>query len=109
MNLFGRVHYAWVIVGLLSIVLALSHGLIQSGLSVFDPSILAELKATRGALQFREFIRMAVGGLSCLAIGFLADRVGPRPILYGGFVLFIGLLFSYAHVRSILKSICSTR
>lgn len=96
----GR-NYAWVIVAALTVLLGASHGLITSGMSVFDKAILDDLGIGRGALKFREFLQLIAGGLWAVAIGYIAERVGPRAIIYVGLAALSAVLFAYGHIATI--------
>lgn len=93
-------HYAWVIVACTFVVLTFSNGLSLAGISVFDEELLRELGCSRGALKLRELITFGVAGLTAPLAGWLADRVGVRPIMLVGSVLLgVGLL-AYSYVDS---------
>lgn len=93
--------YGWVVVAALTLLLGCTHGLISSGISVFDPAILGELGVTRGALKLRDVFQLFGAGIWALVIGFLAARVGPRTIIYIGLVLLALVLSIYSQVRSV--------
>jgi sugar phosphate permease len=86
-------NYGWVIAGTLTILLAASHGLLGTGISVFDAAILEDLGISRAALKLRDVVQLFGGGLWALAIGLAADRLGPRTVIYTGLgALGLGLL-----------------
>jgi sugar phosphate permease len=93
--------YGWVVVAGLSLLLAAMHGLITSGMSVFDKSILTELEIGRGALKFREFLQLGAGGVFSIIIGFAAAKTGPRAIIYAGLALLAVVMTLYSHARSV--------
>lgn len=93
--------YAWVIVAVLTFLLAISHGLITSGISVFDAEILKDLGIGRGDLKFRDFLQLFAAGVWSLVIGYAAERTGPRLIIYTGLVVLTGALMAYAQVQSV--------
>lgn len=93
--------YGWVVVAALTLLLGCTHGLISSGISVFDPAILAELGITRGALKLRDLFQLFGAGAWALAIGFAAQKIGARTIIYTGLVLLAGVLTAYGHIRSV--------
>ncbi len=81
--------------------LALTHGLLSTGISVFDKAILADLHVSRAALKLRDVVQLVGGGLWALAIGFVADRVGPRSVIYAGLAVLSAALFAYGHVTDV--------
>lgn len=93
--------YGWVVVAALTLLLGCTHGLISSGISVFDSSILTELHLTRGALKLRDLIQLFSAGAWALAIGFAAGKVGPRTIIYTGLVLLTFAMLAYGEVQSV--------
>ncbi len=93
--------YGWVIVAALSVLLGATHGLITSGMSVFDKSILVDLDINRGTLKFREFLQLVSGGLFSIVIGYVATRIGPRTIIYAGLALLTVVLALYSRVTDI--------
>jgi sugar phosphate permease len=96
----GR-HYGWVVVGALCVLLGAMHGLITSGMSVFDKAILTELGIGHGALKFREFLQLGAGGLFSILIGFLAARTGPRAIIYAGLAILSAVMTLYSRATSL--------
>jgi sugar phosphate permease len=93
--------YGWVIVGTLTILLAVSHGLLSTGISVFDAAILADLKISRAALKLRDVVQLFSGGLWAIAIGFVADRRGPHMVIYAGLAALGAALFAYGYVDDV--------
>lgn len=99
---FGS-NYAWVIVATLTFLLAISHGLITSGISVFDADILRDLGVSRGDLKFRDFLQLFAAGIWALLIGYTAERVGPRTIIYMGLFVLAGVLVGYGYVTNVYQ------
>jgi sugar phosphate permease len=93
--------YGWVIAGTLTILLSVSHGLLSTGISVFDAAILADLGISRASLKLRDVVQLFGGGLWALAIGFAADRLGPRTVIYAGLAALGAALFGYGYVSDV--------
>ena len=93
--------YSWFTLAQLLVLLTVSHGIISTGIPVFDVQILQELGISRGALKFRDFVQIMSAGCAGLAIGYLATRVHPRRIAQGGLVVLVACLLLYGLVRSV--------
>lgn len=93
--------YGWVVAGTLTVLLAVSHGLLSTGISVFDAAILADLHISRAALKLRDVVQLFTGGLWAMAIGFAADRLGPRVVIYAGLVALGTALLGYGYVTDV--------
>jgi sugar phosphate permease len=93
--------YGWIIAGSLTILLAVSHGLLSTGISVFDAAILDDLGISRAELKLRDVVQLFSGGLWAMAIGFAADRLGPRTVIYAGLSVLGTALFAYGYVSDV--------
>jgi sugar phosphate permease len=93
--------YGWVIVGALTVLLAVSHGLLSTGISVFDAAILGDLHISRAALKLRDVVQLFAAGLWAMAIGFAADRLGPRTVIYAGLAALGAALLGYGYVTDV--------
>lgn len=88
--------YGWVIVAFIFLMLLISNGLGISGLTVFDKLILAEFSINVGQLKSRELITLLVSGTIAPFLGMWVDKVGVRPVITIGAVLFAAGLFGYS-------------
>lgn len=93
--------YGWIIVATLTLLLAASHGLLSSGISVFDSAILDDLGIGRAELKFRDVVQLFAGGIWAIVIGFAADRLGPRTVIYSGLAALAVALFAYGRVTDV--------
>jgi MFS family permease len=91
----------WIVVAALAVLLAVCHGLITSGLTIFDRSIITDLGISRGELKLRDVFQVATGGFWALGIGIVADRIGPTRIIYAGLVVFAVALLAYGSVTGV--------
>lgn len=96
MNLF----YGWIIAGCAFLVLLVTNGIIISGITAFDPALLAEFGWSRGTLKFRDLLTFVLAGLIAPIGGALADRFGVRPLMTTGALLLALCLVGYAHITS---------
>lgn len=96
MNIF----YGWVIAGCAFLVLLVTNGIIISGITAFDPALLAEFGWSRGTLKFRDLLTFVLAGLVAPLGGALADRFGVRPLMTSGAVLLVLCLVGYAQITS---------
>lgn len=91
----------WWVLLVVCLALMLSNGLTLAGITVFDPELLGALGVGRADLKARDLIQMLVAAAAAPLMGWLADRLGVRPLLVGGMAL-LGLGFlAYAHIGSI--------
>ncbi len=94
-------YYPWLmaIVGML--VLLVSNGLIVTGLTAFDESLLKEFGWSRSELKLRDLITLVLAGWMAPFLGVVIDKVGPRKLILAGIALLAALYFAYAHVQSL--------
>lgn len=95
-----RIFYGWIIAGCAFLVLLVTNGIIISGITAFDPALLAEFGWSRGALKFRDLLTFVLAGLIAPIGGALADRFGVRPLMTAGAVLLALCLVGYAQITS---------
>lgn len=90
--------YSWLVAILALLVVTLSNGMTNAGLTVFDESLLKELGCTVGQLKIRDSITFLGGSLLVLGSGWLVDRFGFKPFLLIGLALLSisYLLYSFA-------------
>jgi len=90
--------YSWLVAILALLVVTLSNGMTNAGLTVFDESLLEELGCTIGQLKIRDSITFLGGSLLVLGSGWLVDRFGFKPFLLIGLALLSVsyLLYSFA-------------
>lgn len=82
-------------------VLCVSNGLVISGITAFDESLLAEFNWQRGELKLRDLITLVGTGLAAPFAGALVDRFGPRPLLLAGSLLLASGYLAYAQVQAL--------
>ena len=82
-------------------VLCVSNGLVISGITAFDESLLAEFNWQRGELKLRDLITLVGTGLAAPFAGALIDRFGPRPLLLAGSLLLASGYLAYAQVQAL--------
>jgi len=95
--------YSWLVAILALFVVALSNGMTNAGLTVFDESLLKELGCTIGQLKVRDSITFLGGSLMVLGSGWLVDRFGFKPFLVIGLTLLSGSYFLYSHTESLIQ------
>lgn len=94
-------YYPWLVAIMGLLVLMISNGLTITGITAFDPSLLAEFGWSRAVLKFRDLLTLLLAGLMAPFLGILIDRIGPKRLVLAGSLLLAGLYFAYAHVHSI--------
>jgi MFS family permease len=97
----ARIHYGWVVVGILFLLLAAIQGITMAGIPVLDARVIADLDITRGALKFRDLIQIFSAAVSCMAIGYIADKTGPKVIIYTGLAVMTVTLNLYSRVTTV--------
>ena len=93
--------YPWLIAVLGLLVLLVSNGLIFTGITAFDESLLTEFGWSRGALKFRDLLTLLLTGLLAPLMGALIDRAGPRLLAMAGSLLLAALYLAYSRVGAI--------
>ena len=94
-------YYPWLMALLGMMVLMVSNGLIVTGLTVFDESLLKEFGWSRGELKLRDLITLVLAGWMATFLGAVIDRVGPRKLILAGLVLLSILYAAYANIQSL--------
>ena len=94
-------YYPWLMALLGMTVLLVSNGLVVTGLTVFDESLLKEFGWSRGQLKLRDLITLVLAGWMAPFLGAVIDRVGPRKLILAGLVLLSILYAAYANIQSL--------
>jgi len=77
----GRVYYGWVVLGVASLAMVGTLPGRTQGLGLITEPLLRDLGITRVAFAQINLVATLVGGLFCLGIGRLIDRIGSRVVL----------------------------
>ena len=96
----GRLHYAWVVVAAVVLVLMFGSG-IRASFGVFIKPIEAEFGWDRVSLSTVAAVSLFLYGAIGPLVGRLADRWGPRGVLVAGAVLVSAGTLGTAHVNSL--------
>jgi len=94
-------YYPWLMALLGMTVLLVSNGLVVTGLTVFDESLLKEFGWSRGQLKLRDLITLVLAGWMAPFLGVVIDRMGPRKLILAGLTLLAALYAAYANVQSL--------
>ncbi len=95
-------YYPWLMAIMGMLVLLTTNGLIVTGLTVFDESILKEFDWSRSQLKLRDLITLVLAGWLGPVIGALIDRWGPRRLILIGIAMLAALYFAYSHIQSLM-------
>ena len=95
-------YFPWLMAVMGLLILLTSNGLIVTGLTAFDESLLKEFGWSRSELKMRDLITLVLAGWLGPFIGVVIDRAGPRKLILAGIALLAGLYFAYAHIHSLL-------
>ena len=93
--------YPILVAGLMLLVVALTNGMTNAGLTVFDESILTELGCSVAQLKTRDSITFLAASLLVVVVGWLIDRYGFKPFLLLGLALLGVGYFLYSHAQSL--------
>ena len=89
-----RFHYAWVIVGVASVMWTTSSA-IRFAASLLVPDLERDLGWSYGFIAAAFTIQWILSGLLGPVVGWLGDRYGVRKVMFGGAILFIaGMLLT---------------
>ena len=77
------------------VVVTVSNGMINSGLSVYDEALVARFDVTIAALKLRDSISFMGSTLFIVMAGFWVDRLGPKPFLIAGLALLSAVYYLY--------------
>lgn len=89
------------VTGLCMLMVTASNGMLNSGLSVYDESLLKEFGWSVGALKLRDSLTFWSGSLLVLPAGWLIDRYGFKPFLLAGLTILSVGYFAYGHIQNI--------
>jgi MFS family permease len=91
----------WIVALSGMLVLMVSNGMVISGITAFDESLIAEFGWARGDLKLRDLITLVGAGLCAPLIGVAIDRFGVRALLAAGSLMLAGGYLGYAHVGTL--------
>ena len=94
-------YYPWLMALLGMLVLLVTNGLVITGLTVFDESLLNEFGWSRGELKLRDLITLVLAGWMAPFLGVVIDRFGPRRLMLAGLALLAVLYAAYANIQSL--------
>jgi MFS family permease len=106
----GSVHnqvYRWVICAVSLLVLMVSNGMTLGGMAVFDIELMKSLSELSGReisvteIKLRDTIMLATASIFGLGSGWLADKVGAKPLILVGLALFAAGNYSYGQIQAL--------
>jgi MFS family permease len=101
--------YRWVICALAFMILFVSQGLNFGGMSVFDVQLMESLSATMGAdisvaqIKARDLIMLLTAAVFGIGAGWLADKVGVKPLILTGLALLAGANVLLARINDLTE------
>jgi predicted MFS family arabinose efflux permease len=93
--------FPWIVAVSGLLVLMVSNGMVISGITAFDESLIAEFGWARGDLKLRDLITLVGTGLCAPLIGVAIDRFGVRALLAAGSLMLAGGYLGYAHISAL--------
>jgi MFS family permease len=97
-----RVFYGWWIVGACFLISLVYGGISVLGFTAFFEPIVNEFGWSYTQVSMAASLRGANVGLLAPLMGFLADRWGPRKLLFAGIILLGSSLFLLSHLNSLV-------
>jgi MFS family permease len=103
----SQLAYRWVICACSFLVLFVSNGMTLGGMAVFDIELMNSLSEITGAeisvtqIKLRDSIMFATASVCGLGAGWLADKVGVKPMILVGLALLAAGNFMYSSVQSL--------
>jgi MFS family permease len=100
-------NYRWVICGCSLLILMVSNGMTLGGMAVFDIELMNSLSEITGReisvteIKLRDTIMLATASIFGLGSGWLADKVGVKPLLIVGLAILAAGNFLYGQVQSL--------
>ena len=101
--------YRWVICACSFVVLFVSNGMTLGGMAVFDIELMKSLGAITGSeisvtqIKLRDTIMFATASICGLGAGWLADKVGVKPMIIVGLALLAAGNFVYGSIQSLTQ------
>ena len=80
-QLRGRVYYGWIVLGIASAAMIGTLPGRTQGLGLITEPLLRDLQISRVSYAQMNLVATLIGGLFCLGIGRLIDRIGSRVVL----------------------------
>src|SRR5690554_3170563 len=97
----NKIHWVMALIAMTS--LMISNGMVFTGITAFDSSILAEFPEwSRSELKLRESITLALIAISAPLIGILIDKLGVRALMIFGCLILIPSYFAYGYIESLM-------
>jgi len=99
--------YRWVICAVSMLVLMVSNGMTLGGMAVFDIELMKSLSEVAGReisvteIKLRDTIMLATASVFGLGSGWLADKVGAKPLILVGLAIFAAGNFFYSQVQTL--------
>lgn len=102
--------YRWVICALSFLMLFVSQGMNFGGMAVFDVQLMEALSETAGRdisvseIKARDLIMLLTAAIFGIGSGWLADKVGVKPLLLVGLALLAAANLAYARIDMLIDA-----
>jgi predicted MFS family arabinose efflux permease len=93
--------YPWLVLFLCMLIVAASNAMINTGLTVFDESLLDEFGWSLSALKTRDSITFLGASLLIMGAGYLVDRFGFKPLQLTGLIALAAAYYVYSHATTL--------
>jgi MFS family permease len=84
---FSKLYYGWIMVGVVSAIRMFGGGLHGYGFTVFFLPVSQDLGLNRAQTSLAFSLARAEGAIEAPLIGYLVDRLGPRPLMIAAALL----------------------
>lgn len=79
--------FGWLIAILAMTIVMVSNGMVNTGLTVYDESLINQFGWSVGELKTRDTITFAVSAVLIMVAGSLVDRYGTKPLILAGMAM----------------------
>ncbi|MEE8442140.1 MAG: MFS transporter, partial [Dehalococcoidia bacterium] len=82
-----RMYHGWRIVAFSSIFHGLFGGLYHTGIAVYFLPITRTFEISHAKMSLAFSLRSLEGGIEGPFVGYLVDRIGPKPVIFVGVIM----------------------
>ena len=101
--------YRWIICGFSFLIMFIGQGLLFGGIAVFDVQLMNSLAETMGQevsksdIKLRDTVILATAAVCGIGSGWLADKVGVKPLILVGIAILAAGNYLFSQVQSLIE------